>query len=127
MTVNLMIAAIVLLSAIVLFRNRRGDTEMPQGLQVSDARNNIIYETGTNMTRFIARRELFGSGTLTLEELGYSGTSLFVIMVTSPYYKANYTDPPDITITMTNTSLTWVNVPNNRTDGVPATVLLGVY
>ena len=100
---------------------------MPQGLQVSDARNNIIYETGTNMTRFIARRELFGSGTLTLEELGYSGTSLFVIMVTSPYYKVNYTDPPDITITMTNTSLTWVNVPNNRTDGVPATVLLGVY
>lgn len=121
------IAVAVVVIAIILYKRKKGGKEVPQGLQVLDANNDVVYDTNTNMTRFIERRQLFGTGTLTLEELGHSGTNLFVIMVTSPYYKAGYKNPPDIVITITNTSLTWVNVPSNTNDGIPATVLLGVY
>lgn len=120
------IAVAVVVAAIFLCHKRR-EKEVPQGLQVLDADSKTIYNTDTSMTRFVARQKLWGSGTITLADLGYAGTNLFIIMVTSPYYSASYSDPPAITITMTNTSLTWSNVPKNSSEGVPAEVLLGVY
>lgn len=127
MVIYITIAVIIVVAAIFIYRKHQGGKKVPQGLQVLDADSKIIYNTDTNMTRFIARRELWGSGTIKLVDLGYSATNLLIIMVTSPYYKASYSSPPAITITMTNTSLTWSNVPKNRSEGVPAEVLLGVY
>lgn len=121
------VAVTVVVAAILILRRKKGEEEVPQGLQVLDANSKVIFTTTTNMTRFIERRSLWGSGTITLSSLGYSGTSLFVIMVSSPYYKAGYSNPPHIEISITSTSLTWKNLPSNSSAGNPAEVLLGVY
>ena len=126
MVTYIVIAVIVVVAAIFLYRKKRSK-EMPAGLQVFGKNDDVVFETSTSMTRFIDNRVLWGSGTLRLSDYGCAGSGLFFVTIQDPYYGAGYDNPPSISMSITTTSLTWTNLPKDYTEGVPAKVLIGVY
>ena len=127
MVIYIIIAVIVVVAAIFLYRKKKGEKNVPAGLQVFGKNDDVVFETSTSMTRFIDNRVLWGSGTLRLSDYGCVGSGLFFVTIQDPYYGAGYENPPSISMSITTTSLTWTNLPNNYTEGVPAKVLIGVY
>ena len=126
MVMYAIIVVIVVVAAILIYK-RKAVNKVPQGLQVLDTTQNVVYYNTTVMTRFVDRRRLYGSGTVSVSDLGCSGSKIFVVMIIEPYYGANYNNPPTISMSITDTTLTWKNLPKSYSEGVPADVMLGVY
>ena len=126
MVIYIAIAVIMVVAAILIYKRKKREKEMPAGLRIFDANKNPIFDADTDLMRIVESRVLRGSGTINVESLGYYGTKIFVIVLSHPYYSPSYTDPPEISMTISGTALTWENMPQEG-EGVPANVLIGVY
>lgn len=131
MVTYIVIAVIVLIAAILIYKRKKGGGEVPASLQVNDSNGIVVLDTDTMPTRIVEDRQLKGNGSVTLANLGFAGGHIFFITITAALPRVGSTLTP--TITITDSSLSWTNMPkgeydaSGQYDGTPARVLIGVY
>ena len=116
--------AIVAMAVFVVYikRNKQEEeNEMPAGLQVLDAKGNVVFDSNTNLTRLVARVDLAGSGEVKLSDFGYSGSNMFFVLRT-----VHSPNNGMAKIYISDQKLIYQNLPGDGY-GFKSTVYIGVY